>query len=370
MLTFRIHIRTAWVDYFTGSPTLIQSKELGTQQTLSDTSVHVSNCLFRSITSGGNGGALSCSTSVTYFLVESSSFFSCKASGGYGGAIYFESSNGQSVLYEVCGYDCYLTYTSSNSRGHFSYIQVKDVITSKNYINYSSITRCGIDNSYSWYTLRNNNGKICCPSVNVSMNKCYDYSGIYCYPYSDSTSGTCLLSYSTFVDNIAIGYTCFWFARSGPNYEIKSCNILRNTQGTLGSQGTINTNGNLMIEDSCILENNANCIFYQGSSYTITVSNCTVDKTTSYGSFKIKNTVTKSFIFALNHMSTQNCHSEYDSAGTLTPILQSPSSSKKQIQCFTINKFLHQCRLSDVVLLTSFLIFYLIHPYTSGDLWC
>jgi hypothetical protein len=38
-----------------------------------------------------------------------------------------------------------------------------------------------------------------------------------------------------------------------------------------------------MIEDSCILQNTANYIFYQESSYTITISNCTVDSNRKYG---------------------------------------------------------------------------------------
>ena len=74
MLTFLMHKRTAWSDYFTGSATTYNSETYGTRRTLSGTGVHVLNCLFRSITSStSDGGAIYC-TSVTYFLVESSSF--------------------------------------------------------------------------------------------------------------------------------------------------------------------------------------------------------------------------------------------------------------------------------------------------------
>jgi predicted nucleic acid binding AN1-type Zn finger protein len=101
----------------------------------------------------------------------------------------------------------------------------------------------------------------------------------------------------------------------------KSCNILRNTQVS-SSEGTIKSDGNLMIEDSCILGNTATNIFYAYSSYIITLSlsNCTVDKTSNNGYLTTQNTVTKSFILGLNNMSTQNCHSEYDSAGDLTAV--------------------------------------------------
>jgi hypothetical protein len=351
MPLFLLYSKTAWNDYFTGTYSInLNSQTFTSRQTLSDTSIYISNCLFRSITStSGNGGALLC-TSVTYFLVESSSFFSCKTSSGYGGAIYFDNTNnGQSVLHEVCGYDCYTTYTSSYYQ--FAFLRVYNTASSKNYFNYSSISRCVNAESNSHYNLRLRNGKICCPSVNISLNKCQYYSGIYCNPLSDLNSVTCSFSCSTFVDNTANGHNCIRLATTA-NYEIKSCNILRNIQISLGSEGTIASWGNLAVEDSCILENTANCIFYQGSSYTITISNCTVDSNSKTGNVVTRNTVTKSFILALKHMSTQNCHSEYDSAGYLTPIIQTPSSSKKQKVCYTYVKLFYQSPLSGFILLT------------------
>jgi hypothetical protein len=154
---------------------------------------------------------------------------------------------------------------------------------------------------------------------------------------------------------------------SGAKNEIKSCNIIRNTQVTLSSGGTIYSNGNLMIEDSCILKNQANYILY-ANSITITLSKCTVDSTSKYGSVVTQNTVTKSFILALNHMSTQNCHSEYDSDGILTPIIQTPSSSNKQKHCYTGERFFCQPQGS-FVSLSNLFIFTFIHPGTSSDPW-
>jgi hypothetical protein len=363
MLTFIMHSRTEWNDYFTGTPASKLSNVYETRQTPTVTSVYVLNSLFRSILSSDNGGALYCSSSVTYLLVESTSFFSCKTSLNTG-AIYFTgTSNGQCVMYKVCGYGC----CSTNSNNiQFSYIKVKNDVSSKNYVNYSSISRCMCQHSDSYYMLILNYGKICCPSVNISMCKSYSQI-IRCNSFSDSNSVTSSLTYSTIVDNIAIGYNCIMLNSEGARYEIKSCNILRNTQGTLDTQGTIYTDGYLTIDYSCILENKANRNFHQGSSYTITLSKCTVDSTSSNGYLTITNTVTKGFILGLNHMSTQNCHSEYDSAGTLTPIIQTPSSSKKPKLCYTGKKFLHQLPLSDVVSVFSILIFNLIYPYASYD---
>jgi hypothetical protein len=364
-LALFVYSRTTWSDYFTGSPTLLQSTEFGTKQTPSDTNLHVLNCLFRSITStSGGGGALYCTSSI--LLVESSSFFSCKASSRGGAIEFLNRNNGQCALHKVCGYDC---YTTSSTYGQFVYIAVQNTISNKNCVNYSSIAQCVNDIYRSEITLYIDFGNICCQSANLSMNKCYYKSAVFFYPVVDSNSVTCSVSYSSFTDNIANGYTCIYLYQTGAKYEMKSCNVLRNTQGTLGTEGTIYTYGYLTIEDSCILENAANYIFrVSSSSYTITLLNCTVDKTSNNGCLTTQNTVTKSFILALNHISTRNCHSEYDSAGTLTPNLHTPSSTK-QIRCFTHVKYIYQPRLTDVVSLNNILIFNFIHPYASSDVF-
>jgi hypothetical protein len=351
-----MHLRRhAWNDFFSGSlsPTLGPG-EYNSRRTPSASSVYVSDCLFNRITSGSYGGALYC-TSATYFLIELSSFFSCKTSGGWGGALHFENSNsGQCVLYSVCGNDC-----NGSSYAQFSRICVKDDATSKNYVNYSSIARCVNEYSNVNYILYHDYGKICYPSVNISMNKCGSYSGVYCYPHSNSNYVTCSLSYSSFTDITSSVQTCIWFNRD-PKCEIKCCNILRNKEAP-GSNGLIRLPGNCMIEDCCILENTATYIFYVYSSSTLslTLSNCTVDKTTSVGSFRIQNTVTKSFIHGLNHMSTQNCHSEYDSAGTLTAI---PNVSVKILFCYTCNC---QARIGDLLLLQCLFMVTFIYANSS-----
>jgi hypothetical protein len=338
-----MHERAAWDDYFTGSPTLLQTTEFTSRKNPSDASLYVLNCLFNTFTSGYTGGALYC-TSVTSFLIEFSSFFSCKTSSD-GGAIYFTNGGGQSVLYGVCGYDC---CTTNSIDYQFAYIVVNNAISSKNCVNYSSIVRCVNENSS--YILYLYYGKNFCPSVNMSLNKCYYRSGICCCPSDDSNYAASSLTYSSFIDNHAAGHNCITFDTSGSKFEIKSCNIIRNTQGSLGSEGTIYTNGNLIIEDSCILENTATKTFHvSSSSYSITLSDCTVDSTSNNGYLTIRNTVPKSFILGLNHMSTENCHSEYDSAGYLTPIIQTPSSSRKQKLC-TCGKNFYQPQLSEYFL--------------------
>jgi hypothetical protein len=352
MSSFILLFRTAWNDYFTvANPTNLNSQTYTSRQTPSATSLYVSNCLFRSITSSSDGGALYCSNSVTFFLVESSSFFSCKTSGSQGGAIYFCHSSGQSVLHEVCGFDCCSTHTSPNYQ--FAYIQVNYVISNKNYVNYSSISRCRSENSNSYHILSLYCGKICCPSVNMSLNMC-NRREVYCCPYGDSSSVTCSILFSSFTDNIATGCTCIMLWMKGAKFEIKSCNIIRNTQFDLATEGTIFTEGYVTIDNSCILENKATNIFRQHFSYTFTLSNCTVDFAFNNGCLTTQNTVTKSFILALNHMSTQNCHSEYDSVGYL--------GSSLKLKHSTYFKYFSQLRLSDFFSLANIFIFNFINP--------
>jgi hypothetical protein len=364
MSVFLIRVRTAWDDYFSGSSPsqTFETTKYTTVQSTSSTNVFVLHCLFIGCTSTSRGGALSCSGSVQRLLIESSSFFSCSTSNTYGGAIYFSNSDsGESVLYKVCGNDCNSAYTSgTSSYGEFVYNELKNSASSKNYINYSSVLRCVNHNTDSWYTFRLYYGKIYFPSVNSSMNKCQYYSGTRCVPTSDSNSITCSFSYCSFTDNNSPGYTCVIQETSAAKAEMKFCNILRNTQGTPNSGGTLRFNGDTTIQDSCILMNNATYTFYASSSYIITVSNCTVDSTNHYNSLILTNTITKSFIHALNHFSTQNCAAEYDSAGTLTVV----APLNKYIIIYTCNCNF-QARISDLFSLTYLFVISFIHPNPS-----
>jgi hypothetical protein len=359
MSMFLLNTKTAWNDYFPGiSPSqTYNSTFYSTKISPSGPNVYVSNSLFSRCISTSNGGAIS-STTVKYLLIESTSFFSCSTNNQDGGAIYIRNSN-EIILYKVCGYDCCSTHTSDGD-GQFAYIYTSDTASDRISFNYSSITRCVGWESASYWTLYINKGKICLPSVNVSMNKCHYRSGILCYPYLYSNSVTFSLAYSSFIDNIATVRNCISSYTAGSMQEIKYCNILRNTQGNLGSVGTIASNGNLAISESCILENKADYIFYQESSYTITLSNCTIDSTSNNGKLTIKNTVTKGFVLALNHMSTQNCNALYDSVGSLTAI--PPQPSQETIICYYTCRIIHyHARISDFFALICLFMFTFIH---------
>jgi hypothetical protein len=358
MFSHNMNSRNAWNDFYnTQQPTPINKQTYGSRLSSSSESVYVSNCLFRSINSASDGGALSCINSVVYFLTESSSFSSCITSGRIGGAIYFYNTNdGQSALYEVCFNNCYSTNTTLPSRGQSAYMCVKDNYTSKNYVNYSSIVRCATENSSSWFTLYLGYGKHCCVSINSSMNKCGYRSGIHCIPFFNSTSVTCSLSYSSFADNNASVSGCIKLERGGAKYEVKSCIVLRNTQVDLDSEGTIIIFGNTTIEDSCILENKATYIFFiQSSSYTTIFSNCLIDSTSNNQNLTIQNTVSKCFVLELSLMSTHDCHAEY------------VSHSTKKVICNTYKIIHHQARISDFFSLSCVFMITFIQQNPSGD---
>jgi len=338
----------SWNDFFSGAPqTTLSSVEYNSRQNPTTASVHVLNCLFNRINSGSDGGALYC-TSTTSFLVESSSFFTCKTSSSNGGAIYV-SNAAQCVLYRVCGNDCCSTNTGTTYY-QFACMRVIDSVSNKNYVNYSSISRCVNTNSNSYYTIETDYGIICGLSVNSSINKCHYSPGFRTLPS---------------VDNRIFTYICVYYESRGTNNEMKYCNVLRNIHDT-SSYGTIYAYGNLMIAGSCILGNTASCIFYENNpSCSITLSNNTVDKTTSAGSFRIQNTVTKSFILGLNHISTQNCHSEFDSVGTLSAIPYIPSPTKREICSCNRNHIL--VRIRDFFILDWVFIVTFIQPNPSVD---
>jgi hypothetical protein len=150
-------IRFGWNDYFSGTSITTTEQGLYTtsRQTYSTSSVYVTNCLFNNCNSASDGGALYCTSN--YLLVERSSFFSCKSSSGAGGAIrYINTNSGQCVLHGVCGYDCIIT---NSNWGLFVRTDVYNVASSKNYINYSSISHCIEVNSGSYNVIGLTNGK-------------------------------------------------------------------------------------------------------------------------------------------------------------------------------------------------------------------
>jgi hypothetical protein len=165
-------------------------------------------------------------------------------------------------------------------------------------------------------------GKILCPSVNITNNICYYDPAIYFKPTTGTgspPSEMCCISYSSIVNNTSTNYNCIYFDNYGSSHRIDTCNILNNDQYS-SSYGIIYSYANLLIKDSCILGNNiGKKVFYQDrSSCVMTISNCTIDNSNSFGSITFTKMNEKTFINALSHIATQRCDSYFDSFGTLT----------------------------------------------------
>jgi hypothetical protein len=332
----------------------------GSQTKPTQTNVHVHHCVFRGCADTSNGGALSCGSAVYRLLIEQTSFISCQSSGQCGGAIYFESSaNGQCVLNKVCGFNCFSTYTSGSSSnwGQLAYTSTKNDISYKNDVNDSSITHSTKKGAYPYYQFRLGNGKILCPSINLTHNECCRYPALYTSPVSGTE--TVRISYSSIVNNTANGgYSCFLLQNSGSSQLIDTCNILNNKQTTSFDLGTFNSNTNLIIKNSCILGNNNGYIVFKASSSTITISNCTLDDDIrsgrTAGSVIITKTNEKGFINALSHIATQECDSYFDSYGTLS-VKQSIKSPHCLLSCNNVRPMFNQLRNLQFMFLLTFL---------------
>jgi hypothetical protein len=287
--------------------------------------VYVHDCVFIDCSSESSGGALCCEM-VSNLLVEQSSFISCRTSSYEGGGIFYDGFNGGAcVLSKICGFDCTTTYSGDGySDGMFAYIQIEQRGSKLNHVNDSTITHTSIQSvKESWGALVLIEGKILCPSVNITNNECYKYPALCIRIIGTDTS---CISYNSIVNNSANGgFGCIEFSVY-PYCIIDTCNVLNNKQTDTSGHGTIYMQrGNLNIKDSCILGNNkGGKVFYQdGSSGEITISNCTIDddifsETRYYGTVKIVKTLEITFINALTHIVTQSCDSYFDSYGTLT----------------------------------------------------
>ena len=121
-----------------------------------------------------------------------------------------------------------------------------------------------------------------------------------------------MLSFCTFANNTAIDSTVISFDGNNAGTEIKQSNIIRNEHiEDSESYGLIESNGDLTIKDSCILENKAKCTFcQQESSNLITTDNCTLDDDveSKIGSYiLITNKAQSLFVHSLVHLSTGYC---------------------------------------------------------------
>ena len=121
----------------------------------------------------------------------------------------------------------------------------------------------------------------------MSNNNCSSISGILCYDCQSA-----YIYHSSFINNICNNYDiCIAFA-DNYNYisELRSSNVINNSQKLLSSYGTITSWYSLTVIDSSILNNSADYDFFcDDSRYTITVIDCVIDNNSFGGNVETTN---------------------------------------------------------------------------------
>jgi hypothetical protein len=328
----------------------------GTRLTPNANNVYVYDCFFHDFIYSSNGGAVSCSSSVYKLLIEQTSFFSCKTSGGSnGGGVYFScSGNYECVMSKICGFGC-----SCGNCGTCVFVSLYNSANYKNHVNDSTFTHSLKDGTNPKDSIYLRSDNMLVPSNNFTNNECYYCPAFCCDSTRSSTSETCIISYCSIVNNTANGgYKCIRLYHSGSTHRVDTCNIINNKQ-TASEYGTIYANANILIKDSCILGNNEGKTVFYASSYTITISNCTVDNNrySGGGSVIFTKTAERSFIHALSHVVTRICDSNFDSYGTLTA--KQITTSRSSLCLMSCN---YKCPIIDGLMIIKFIFLLTILP--------
>jgi hypothetical protein len=280
------------------------------QRNLGEGNIFVFRCQFTECKSSSNGGGIYVnSTDDTKMLVEKCAFDKCQVTTSEkGGAIYF-GKKGNCIIFEVCGYEC-----STNEYGQFDYVCCTNNVAYKNYVNDSTISHSVNENADS--TLAHFYGIVLFKGVNISFNRFISCSACHCAvtPSTNQNPLTCSLSFCSFANNSATGSKIISLVIPAANKEIKSCNIIDNSQEALEKFGIFFMFGPYVIKDSCITGNVANHTFFEvHASFIITVNNCTLDadielENNTRVSFASK--ATNLFTVPLFHLNTYKCEAE------------------------------------------------------------
>ena len=336
------------------------TQETNSRHVPSDSSVGVCNSWFHDINSDGDGGAMFIGTSVSKCFIECTTFSLCSTTETGGGALFYDTEvagfDGDIEISKVCGFKCHASLTAK-SWGQFIEINFKGNDSGNNcQFNDSSFSKC--TNEFADGSGSGSYNVLClmyCASssnlMNISSNECFRRTAIYC-GMNPCMATPIIIEYTSMVNNTANGYSIIWLDYyPKASYKINKCNILKNKQKMLDTEGIIYTFSCVYFNDCCILANEANVIFYTvGNSYNydcgITLNNCTTDAENKYvGSFQCNNKPSKDFIHALKHIETRNCDSVYEFVGTLTPDVPSTARKTQKMIQKKINEAREKCAI-------------------------
>ena len=291
----------SWEDFYgTGNPTEIVYIEKNSPQTLTENSIFVTNSLFNAFSSSTQGRCISVTNSNCDFLIEETSFIEITSSQN-AIALYLSIKN--AIYNKICGFGC---KTTACSFGIFDYVNLNDSIENKNQILSSTIAYT--TSACAYYIVYHRYGQIIAKETNFSHNECYHISAIICYPSYSQGRVSCLLSFSSFSNNIATkDYGCIYFGTTNSfiDNQIQACNIIKNKQ--VNYLGLIYSGSRLIINYSCIVNNEASPLISLRSDSASVFLNTFIDVQQLAATIITVNAQSKTFVNILKMFETREC---------------------------------------------------------------
>lgn len=297
------------VQFGCQSETIIQGRSY------EDVNIEISFCSFsRALTFSGDGGVISISIDNKSMSVSNSMFYKCSCL-GYGGAIFFSSSN--SSIKMICANSC---SCGDSSSCHFAF----GCSTHLNQVEYLSISNCSHSISGS-YPIRLEGGDQRVDNMNSSLNKAYQGSGITIVSPKSFSSSHC-----TFSCNKVSHSICLYFILN--SFSMLSANIIQNDSPI---NGVIFVEGGAPKMNHCIYQNNQNTLFCVWSG-SLEILNSFIDhlpplsfSSSTQVSTSCNNSFTKTTTYEIHYFKSIFCNAEFPYIGKTPEITidQSPMRS-------------------------------------------
>jgi len=266
--------------------------------------ISITDCFFsRSLSHTGNGGVIFIGVSSKSLVMSHSMCFNC-TSAGYGGAIYFSSSD--SFLRMICANRC-----SASLGGQFAWFQTSQ-FTQIEYLSVSFSSPISLVNNPLYIST---SAQIV-DNTNSSMNNAKQVSGIYINNPSSFTS-----SYCTFANNKVSESKCIYIFSSIGTSSMSYANIVHNNSPSIG---VVYVQGDgLKKMMNCIFKNNHNYLFYVHSGF-LEVSDSFIDHSLSFStnvnvSTAKNNSWSISTTYQMQFFNSHHCNTDY-SLIDLTPV--------------------------------------------------
>lgn len=230
-------------DFFSGIPFVVY--KTSTRVIVDANLYFVDTCLFSGLNSI-NGGGLYCSIDASKLLIENSVFKFCTAS-NVGGAIYYSSSTGASILNRVCGYRCSDSSTDYHHAGQFYYILTSNTLNNTG--QFLSVSKCHYQFGEKYAVFINKYGFQMHKHMNSSWNGLYYYSGMKLM-----SGNNAFISYSTIISTFARNSICIKCNLG--SYMFKYINVINNTHPVINF-GIFRSYGSSVITTHSVFRDNS-----------------------------------------------------------------------------------------------------------------